>query len=84
MILMSIPTYLNPTQVVEIELNWEIGVFVVSGISVIPFSSSVGTVAPLGVLKVLLWYILFSSWRWKCVGFEGHPLKLGSANEVHC
>ena len=68
---MSIPMYLNPTQMVEIELDWEINSFIVSGVGMIAFSSGIRAISPLGVLEILLWYILFPSWRWECVGLEG-------------
>ena len=82
MVFMSIPMYLNPIQMVGIELDWEISSFIVSGVGMIAFSSGIRAISPLGVLKILLWYVLFSSWGWKCVRLEGCPLELSSTDEV--
>ena len=61
MFFLSIPTYFNPTKVIGVELNWEIGLLVVMGVGVISLGSCVGTITPLGVLEVLLWDVLLSS-----------------------
>ena len=66
---LSIPVDFNPTQVIEIKLNWEVGLFVVTRVGVISFGPCVRTITPLGVLEVLLWYVLFSS-GWECIWFE--------------
>ena len=81
MFFLSIPTYFNPTKVIEVELNWKISLLVVTGVGVVSFSSCVRTITPLCVVEVLLWDVLLSS-GWECIWLEVCPLKLGSANEV--
>ena len=81
MFFLSIPAYFNPTQMVKVKLNWEVCLFVVTRVGVISFSPHIRAVAPLGVLEVLLWYILFPS-GWERILFKIGPLKLGSVNEI--
>ena len=66
---------------IEVELNWEISLLIVTGVGVISLGSCIGTITPLGILEVLLWDILLPS-GWECIWLEIGPLKLGSVNEV--
>ena len=81
MLFLSIPVYFNPTQMIGVELNWEICFLVVTGVGMISFGSCVRTITPLGVLEVLFWDILLSS-GWECIWLKIGPLKLGSADKV--
>ena len=81
MLFLSIPAYFNPTQMIGVELNWEICLLVVTGVGMISFGSCVRTITPLGIFEVLFWDVLLSP-SWEGIWLEIGPLKLGSANKV--